>query len=98
MTIDRSHYTPEECQLAADSLQSVGGVYNYIAAAVRAQNPVRNNMYHYEVREDGKIIAVRETIEEADALIDKLTFTGKHYVVVQVKGELKYKNKGETNE
>ena len=90
--IDRSHYTPEECQLAADSLQTVGGVYNYIAAAVRAQNPVRKDM-HYEIREGSNIIAIRETLEEADRLIDKLSFTSKTYIVAQVNEELKFRNK-----
>ena len=88
---DRSDYTPEECQDAADSLERVGGVYNYIAAGVRAQNPVRKTMY-YQVREGSNIIAIRETIEEADKLVENLSFTGKTYVVLQVNGELKYRN------
>ena len=92
MTIDREHYTPEECQLAADSIQQVGGVYNYVAAAIRAQNPVRKTM-HYEIRDGGHIIAIRETIQEADALIEKLAFTEKKYVVVQVNDDLKFRNK-----
>jgi hypothetical protein len=96
--IDRSHYTPEQCQKAADSIEKVGGAYLYLAAAIRHYNPIKEDMYYYEIREDGKLIAIRNTIEEADALITKLSFTGKHYVVSQAKGELKYRNKGETNE
>ena len=90
MSFDRSFYTPEECQLAADSIQKVGGVYNYIAAAIRAQNPVRNNM-HYEIREGSNIIAIRETAEEADKIIEMLAFTGKSYTLVQVNRDLKYR-------
>jgi hypothetical protein len=41
LSFDRSFYTPEECQEAADSLEQVGGVYRYVAAAVRYYNPVK---------------------------------------------------------
>lgn len=55
---------------------------------------------HYQVREGSKIIAIRETIEEADKIVNDLSFTGKTYVVVQVNEELKFrnKNKEKTNE